>query len=293
MNRCYFFPLILLIAANLSAFDPPPSTNDPLITYPIASDTTFPASLDMKKHHRDCSSSHSHHHRCCKRGHRGHQGPQGPQGPRGPQGPAGSQGPTGPTGSIGPMGETGPIGPAGPTGNTGPTGPIGDKDFAFEYSLRPQVTISPGFFVAFENALINPNASVFRSIGGQMSISSAGFYDVKYVLEVQIPATESPGTFFDTTWRLIYQDSSSSPVTFTVPGSDMGINVFEEGMSGIFQVTGQALFQISTSATLPVSLLVQNTGITPVGIVPAPEGATGISPPSSPVSASLYIEKLQ
>lgn len=261
MNKFFLFtPVMLMFTCLFSSDASSLSDQEPLDSSQLSC-----SGKHHEKKHRPPPKCH------CRRGPPGHQGPPGPQGPQGIQGVQGSQG------------ATGAPGPQGPTGVQGPSGPVGAKDFAFEYSNLEQ-TIVPLGVVSFEHSVINPIGSVFQSSLGQLLITSYGYYDARYIVQF-----ESVGTtgLLDANWRMFLIDNGL--FQYPINGSNMGINVNTEVLDEVFQVVGQATFQIPPGALLPVSINLQNISSSiPLNVTSA-TGSLGLSPANS---ASLSIEKL-
>jgi len=130
----------------------------------------------------------------------GLQGGTGPEGPPGPQGATGPAGPQGATGATGAVGAAGAAGATGATGATGPQGPAGQPDYAYIYSIAPQV-------VAVGGTILLPSTgqlSGFTSSLGTLTALAAGTYSVSFSVSATEPnqislalnGTVVPGTTY-------------------------------------------------------------------------------------------------
>ena len=195
-------------------------------------------------------------------------GPQGPagatgatggtglEGPPGPQGATGPAGPQGATGATGAVGAAGAAGAAGATGATGPQGPAGQPDYAYIYSIAPQV-------VAVGGTILLPSTgqlSGFTSSLGTLTALAAGTYSVSF----SVSATEP-------------NQISLALNGTVVPGTTYGSG------AGTQQNTGQAIVTLAAGDQLTLT----NSGsASAIGL------ATAIGGTGANVNASLYVQQL-
>jgi len=186
----------------------------------------------------------------------GLQGGTGPEGPPGPQGATGPAGPQGATGATGAVGAAGAAGAAGATGATGPQGPAGQPDYAYIYSIAPQVVAVGGTIPLPSTGQL----SGFTSSLGTLTALAAGTYSVSF----SVSATEP-------------NQISLALNGTVVPGTTYGSG------AGTQQNTGQAIVTLAAGDQLTLT----NSGsASAIGL------ATAIGGTGANVNASLYVQQL-